>query len=62
MTIDNSLRAHNHPTECEICDPRYDAVGGSTGGGKPLLGNNTVFLTTDRMLGLFRSRIHSQLP
>jgi hypothetical protein len=62
MTIDNSLHAHNHPTECEICDPRYDAVGGSTGVGKPFLGDNTVFLTTDRILGLFRSRILPQLP
>ena len=62
MAIDNSPDAHNHSTECEVCDPPCDEVGGFTGVDKPLLGDNTVLLTADRILRLFSPRIRTQLP
>jgi hypothetical protein len=65
MTIDNSPDAtttRQQSTEREACGPSCDTVGGFTGVDNPLLGDNTVLLTADRMFRLFSPKVRTQLP
>jgi len=52
----------HHSTEREACGTPYDTVGGFTGVDNPLLGDNTVLLTADRMFRLFSPKARTQLP